>query len=130
MLCTGTYDVQAVTISQQDQGLQINCSYAENSLAQGCQVTVCLRSIEEEVDFSTCWNFTSQRTSAAGSLPITEMGTYVITNVADIEDDGSISIIEDITIFGMLEASPSISSSLPSTTITSKLLHQDGGLQA
>lgn len=107
MLCIGTYDVQAVTISQQDQSLRISCSYAENSLAQGCKVTVCLRA-EGEVGFRTCSSHTFQRGSSAEAdvVPTNETGTYVITDVADIEEDGSISVIGNITVFGVLEAPP------------------------
>lgn len=116
--------MQTVTISQQDQRLRIMCSYIANSLAQGCQVTVCLQIMEGEVDFSTCSNHTFQRTSSAGFVPVSEPGTYVITDVASIEQDGTTSIIEEISVFGVLEAPPLMtSSSTVSLSTGGKSLH-------
>lgn len=110
--------MQAVTISQQDQSLKITCSYVENSLAQGCQVTACLQHAARDINFSTCSNYTFQRTSSAGLVPISEAGTYVITDVADIEQDGTVSVIGNITVFGILEASLVFATGTELTTIS------------
>lgn len=111
--------MQEVSISLQDRDLSFNCSYAENSTAQGCQVTMC-QSIEGQVVPSVCGTFTSRLTSPIGPIRVSIVGNYVVTSVADIEEDGSINIVENIAVFGTLETSPF--GTLPSGTLPSGTL--------
>ena len=109
-------------MSEEDQGIRIQCSFVEDSCAQGCQVTVCLKGAGEEVNFGTCRNVTVQRTSVEGSvLPINETGVYVVTSVADIEKDGTVNVVRNITVID-IGAKGTTGGIIASTTV-SKLLH-------
>lgn len=117
LLIIGTYDVQAVGISLQDENLRINCSFIENSLARGCLLSVCL-SIVGELDLNTCGNFTVPRTDPASVIRLSVVGTYLVSGVADIEQDGSMSAIADITVFGLLIAYPPVTTVIVPVTIS------------
>lgn len=55
--------------------------------------------LKEEVDVGSCRNVSVQRTSNGGSvLRVNETGVYVVTSVADIEEDGSLNIVRNITV--------------------------------
>jgi hypothetical protein len=103
MTHAGTHDVQTVTVSQDDEGIRVQCSFVENSLARGCQIVLCLEQIEGEV--GTCSNLTLLRSSPESTIPVSEMGNYVVTSVADIEGNGRIEVIGNLLVFGSLEVS-------------------------
>lgn len=115
--------MQAVSISLQDQNLSFNCSYAENSTAQGCQVTMCLRRGGQVVS-NVCGTFTSLLTSPIGSIRVSVVGNYVVTSVADIEEDGSTNIVGNIAVFGALETSPP--TSIPATASSNMSVGMSG----
>ena len=52
------------------------------------------------VDNSLCRTFSSLRSIPNDPIRVGEVGTYVVTGVADIEEDGTISIVEDIVVYG------------------------------
>ncbi len=99
----GTYDVQEVTLSSQGGGreLGLSCSFLVGSLANGCRLTLCR--MVGEVDPQTCTEETLPREAPTRVLSNLEVGMHVITEVADIESDGSINIIDDISFLGVLQ---------------------------
>ena len=96
----GTYDVQDVSLSLTGQDLTMFCSYVANSTARGCLVTVCLRR-GAQIDQSSCAVYNSPRSSFFGPVRVSEVGEYVVTSVADIEEDGTINAIEELAVFHM-----------------------------
>ena len=107
----GTFDVQAVSITQIEGtlSLQIGCTFVENTMAIGCQLTVCRR------EDSTCTN--SQLLTPIRSittLPNLPLGTYAITKVVEIEQNSSQIIVSNVML-GRLETTLL----LPSITTTS-----------
>lgn len=67
-----------------------------------------------------CRTLTSQRTSPAMAsiIRISDVDTYVITNVADVEQDGTVSEIGNIAVFGALEAAPPATTTAPQAPLT------------
>lgn len=111
--------MQAVTISQKDRRLTISCSYIENSTAQGCQITVCLQGMGGEANTSACRTIISRRASPATIIRISDVTTYVITNVSNVEEDGTVREIGNVAVFGALVAVPPTSTIAPLTTAAS-----------
>lgn len=52
----------------------------------------------------SCRNVTLERASPSGVFRVDEKGTYVVTAVADVEQNNVVTNINDISIFGALEA--------------------------
>ena len=87
----GTYDVQAVMLSSPQIGkLDISCTFIEASLAVGCEVTIC----QED----RCQNAIIARNSS--TVLNVEIGTYTITSVSVMEEDGITSPISNISRLG------------------------------
>ena len=73
------------------------------SQATGCLLVVCWSRGQGQEP--SCNNYTLQRTPPSYTVRFDEMGTYVVSEVADIEQDGTVNMVEDISVFGLLEAS-------------------------
>ena len=95
--------MQGVTLSPEAGGLRIGCTFLEGSRALGCQLTLC--STEEGAGLvATCRNYTLQRGSPTTLLNM-GAGRYVITAVAEMEEEGQLTQLKNISsILGLLEA--------------------------
>ena len=81
---TGTYDVQAVTLTPQTSGgLEVSCTFMDGSVASGCEITLCRMG---QADDTVCMNITLQRDSPSTLVEIS--GNYSITQVVEVESDG------------------------------------------
>lgn len=110
-----TYDVQDVDISLTGRELTLTCSYATNTTAQGCLVNVCKRE-GTQIDSAACETYFSFTTSPTCSpFTVNEVGEYIVTSVADIEEDGIINAIDSETFAAFYMADTAISAILSTT---------------
>ena len=120
MLLTGTYDVQEVVLVPYVGGLQIRCYFIDGSLALGCYITVC-REEKNESNPQICRNNILYRPTPIWDLISMDGGMYEITEVADVERDGSINFIMDaLSLFYLMEVNVSITTYTYPVPITSK----------
>ena len=93
---TGTYDVQAVSIDSIPGGLELSCTFASGSQARSCVLTVC-RVENEVIDEGSCVNITITRNEQSISTQqITNLQpgqVYILKEVAEVESDGSVTIM-------------------------------------
>ena len=91
-------------------GLELNCTLAEGSQAQSCILNVCR--IEKGI-LGSCTNITIGRDDpqTAGRISNIPPGLYVVREVAEVESDGQITILERKNILELR-----IPDTIPSTT--------------
>ena len=93
----GTYDIQSVCVSAIASGLNLSCTFAEGSTAQGCILTVCKVETERNEE-NSCTNITvvRNRQTSSSDFQVTtlEPGIYTITQVQEIESDGVITTVQ------------------------------------
>ena len=94
-MCAGTYDIQAVSLTEEGPGsLKLTCNFLGNSTAQGCRLTLC--KLDDEVSLP-CMNVSLSRDSPIVVLEDLVGGVYMITLVADLEEDGNLSVLSDLS---------------------------------
>lgn len=96
----GTYDVQSVRsrITGDSSGLELSCTFMRGSRAQSCRLTVCeeLNGVAIE---QSCTNVSIARrpNQQISTKTITNFisgsGTYMITEVVEIESDGVVTVL-------------------------------------
>ena len=91
MINVDTYDVQSVSGRAIPGGLELDCTFAEGSQAQSCILTV--RRLENGIE-EYCMNLTIVRENPQQSGQLT--GVYTVKNVAEIESDGSVTLLRRI----------------------------------
>ena len=117
MIDVDTYDVQSVSDRAIPGGLELDCTFAEGSQAQSCILTVCrLENGMEEY----CMNLTIIRENLqqSGQLTGLQPGLYTVKNVAEVENDGSVTLFRR-TVELQLNITPTIA---PTGTISGSLL--------
>ena len=109
---SGTYDVQDVSFEQRGNGMvEVCCSFMTTSVARGCRVTLCM--VDSEGAAKECTGATLSRSGSSATFVFEGLvgGTYMITTVEDVEEDGDINEISDLAIFSL--QSFFVASSLP-----------------
>ena len=94
---TGTYDVQAVSIDSIPGGLELSCTFASGSQARSCVLTVC-RVENEVIDEGSCVNISTitRNEQSISTQQITNLQpghVYILKEVAEVESDGSVTIM-------------------------------------
>ena len=84
----GTYDVQSVSGRAISGGLELSCTYAEESQAQSCILEICNSIITN----GSCRNVIIARGSQLSDH--TQPGMYTVTVVGEIEKNGEITSIK------------------------------------
>ena len=99
--------------------IEVGCTFATNTLAMGCQLTVCRRG-----DANTCMTPQMSPASPRMVLPNLQRGTYTIAQVVEIEQDLSEVIISEVAMLGTLEAilTPTTTTNEGATVSASKLI--------
>ena len=110
LYCTGTYDVQAVSIESIPGGLELSCTFASGSQARSCVLTVC-RVENEVIDEGSCVNITITRNENTATKMVDQLGEYRIREIAEIERDGEMTTVRIID-----SLQPAIVTVLPTTT--------------
>lgn len=116
-VCIGTYDVQNVSLTDVGSGsVRLECFFVVNSEALGCQLTLCKQEAGGQAFSLLCQEVhLSQDTPSQvlGGL----VGVYMITRVADMEEDGNLNVMDDLTPLYLQEVSvtegPLVTSSSP-----------------
>lgn len=95
----GTYDVQAVSLDALGiRSVRVTCSFLAGSAARGCHITVCMLGTT-----SHCGQAELRQERPTGIVMGLEGGVYIITRVADVEEDGRFNMIRDVTLLALSE---------------------------
>ena len=98
ILCTGTYDIQSVSGSAIAGGLELSCTFATGSQARSCVMTIsglrddCNRITDENVTIARSNNLLT----SSGQKTVFCLGVYTITEVFEVESDGTVTTVESI----------------------------------
>ncbi len=105
--------MQSVSIFQigMTASLQVGCTFVKDTLAMGCELTVCKTGDE------MCTDFRLSPANPATILSNIEPGTYTITQVAEIEQDLRKVVIRSDVPLGTLEATLSLSGPVSTTVM-------------
>ena len=89
----GTYDVQSVgsRIIAGSNLLELNCTFMRGSHARSCRLTLCEQSSCSNVSIARHRN--QQISTKTITDFISGSGTYTITEVAEIESDGTVTLL-------------------------------------
>ena len=86
-----TYDVQSVSGRAIPGGLELDCTFAERSQAQGCILTIS-RILEGGMDrFVVNVSITRVNSHSSGRVLNLDLGEYIIIKVAEVESDGQVT---------------------------------------
>lgn len=115
--CAGTYDVQAVSLAAVSAGsVRVSCSFLANSSARGCRVTFCKLEVGEMSSPSPCKEIELSLDSPTSIVMGLPEGVYKITRVADVEEDGNLSVLSDVSPLVLLAISvmePDMGTTIP-----------------
>ena len=94
----GTYDIQAVSLTVDGPGsLKLTCDFLANSAAQGCHLTLCKLEDGGDAFSLSCMEEVLSRDNHIVVLRGLVEGVYMITLVADMEVDGNLSVVSDLS---------------------------------
>ena len=108
--------MQAVTLAPQAAGLLVSCVFLERSAATGCEVTLCRR--EGQGQLTLCMSVMLEPATPSTLVGGLAAGTYVITQVVEVEGDGERTEVNINSVQGSLEAM--LTTIMVITPITSK----------
>ena len=118
LILLGTYDVQLVSGRALAGGLELSCTFAEGSQAQGCILTI-YRILENDMErFITNISISRVNPQTSGQVTNLDLGEYVVREVAEIESDGQVTIHTRRDVLKLLVAEPAPITTSASTTLT------------